>query len=311
MAKGFRTIVFSVMLLVLVGCTLPGVSAPTPFTFPTPNLTHTSIFAELPTSTPVPPTLPPLTSTETTTPSGPTPTTDPAVTATPNLTPISTNVRPNGSPVTAVYLSAAPVIDGVLNEWSSTAYRAEETVPGAGLNWTGPGDLSATYYIGWDANALYIGISRTDDTIAQISTGSIMFKGDDVEIHLDVDLPGDYSSVTMSADDYQMGLSAGNFGTLQEEAYLWFPRSLQTGLSSVEMKARRTTAGYDLEARIPWSVFGITPVEGDSYGFALSLSDNDLPGTAAWQSMVSSVSTRKVVNPTTWGTLILESPTAK
>jgi hypothetical protein len=213
--------------------------------------------------------------------------------------------------VTAVYLSAAPVIDGVLNEWSSTAYRAEKTVPGAGSNWTGPSDLSATYYIGWDANALYIGVSRTDDVIVQISTGYNMYKGDDVEIHLDIDLPGDFSSVTMSADDFQMGLSAGNFGTLTEEVYLWFPRSLQRSLSTVEMKARRTSAGYDMEAKIPWSVFGINPVEGDRFGFALSLSDNDLPGVAAWQSMVSSVSTRRVVNPTTWGTLILANPTAE
>jgi hypothetical protein len=311
MAKGIRTIIFITVLLFLVGCTLPGVSAPTPFTFPTPNLTHTSIFAELPTSTPIPPTLQPLIPTGTATPIGPTPTTDLAMTSTPNLTPISTNVRPNGSPVTAVYLSAAPVIDGVLNEWASTAYRAEKTVPGASSNWTGPSDLSATYYIGWDAVALYIGVSRTDDTIVQISTGINIFKGDDVEIHLDVDLPGDYYSVTMSADDYQLGLTAGNFGTLDEDAFLWFPRSLQRSLSIIEIKARRTTSGYDLEAKIPWSVFGITPVEGDHYGFALSLSDNDLPGVAAWQSMVSSVSTRRVVNPTSWGTLILASPTAK
>ncbi|MEA1976372.1 MAG: sugar-binding protein [Chloroflexota bacterium] len=311
MVKGIRSIVLSAVLLLLVGCTLlPGASAPTPFTFPTPNLTHTSIFAEIPTSTNTPSILP-IVPTGTSTPSGPTPTTDPAATNTPNLTPIPTDVRPNGSPVTAIYLSAAPVIDGVLNEWSSTAYRAEKTVPGASSNWTGPSDLSATYYIGWDANALYIGVSRTDDAIVQISTGYNMYKGDDVEIHLDVDLPGDFSTVTMSADDFQMGLSAGNFGTLTEESYLWFPRSLQRSLSTVEMKALSTTAGYDMEAKIPWSVFGISPIEGNRFGFALSLSDNDLPGVAAWQSMVSSVSTRRVVNPTTWGTLILASPTAK
>ena len=310
MAKGIRTILLTAALLVLTGCTLPGVSAPTPFTFPTPNLTHTSIFAELPTSTPVPPTLPPLSPTETATPSGPSPTIDPAATATAtaNLTPISTDQRPNGSPVTAVFLTTAPVIDGVLNEWSSTAYRADETVPYAGSNWTGEDDLSATYYIGWDSSALYIAVSRTDDVFVQISTSYNMFKGDDVEIHIDANLPGDYSSVTMSADDFQVGLSPGNFGTLTEEAYLWFPRSLQTSLSFVEMKARSTPVGYDLEAKIPWSVFGITPSEDDHFGFALSLSDNDVWGTAAWQSMVSSVSTRRVANPTTWGTLILASP---
>jgi len=55
MVKRIRTIGLSAVLLLLVGCTLlPGVSAPTPFTFPTPNLTHTSIFAEIPTSTNTP-----------------------------------------------------------------------------------------------------------------------------------------------------------------------------------------------------------------------------------------------------------------
>ncbi len=68
---------------------------------------------------------------------------------------------------------------------------------------------------------------------------------------------------------------------------------------------KTSTTGYTLEAKIPWSVFGLTPVDGARYGFALSVSDNDAAGTATQQSMVSSVSTRTLVNPTTWGTLIL------
>jgi len=79
----------------------------------------------------------------------------------------------------------------------------------------------------------------------------------------------------------------------------------------VVVKAIKRGEGYDLEAKIPWVVFGITPSEGAFYGYALSLSDNDLPGTATWQSMVSSVITRKLANPTSWGTLILGEPTAK
>ena len=47
-----------------------------------------------------------------------------------------------------------------------------------------------------------------------------------------------------------------------------------------------------LEAKIPWSIFGVSPVYGARYGFTLSVSDNDLKGAPVQQSMVSSVSAR-------------------
>jgi len=202
-------------------------------------------------------------------------------------------------------LSAPPVIDGDLREWSTTAYTATETVPLAGNNWTGASDLSATFYIGWDVNYLYLAVSRTDDTFVQISWGRYMYRGDDVEIQLDTNLAGDYYTTYLSNDDYQIGLSPGNFGSIDTEAYRWYPRP-ESWLNSVVVKAVLTSEGYDLEAKIPWSVFGVTPVSGSRFGFALSLSDNDLVGSSTWQSMVSSVNTRRTADPTTWGTLILE-----
>jgi hypothetical protein len=57
---------------------------------------------------------------------------------------------------------------------------------------------------------------------------------------------------------------------------------------------------------IPWTVFGVTAEAGDRFGFALSVSDNDLTGAPVQQSMVSNVSSRTLTNPTTWGTLILK-----
>jgi hypothetical protein len=71
------------------------------------------------------------------------------------------------------------------------------------------------------------------------------------------------------------------------------------------VKAKQAADGYALEAKIPWTVFGVTPTSGDKYGFAISISDDDQADTAVQQSMVSSVITRKLLNPTTWGTLIL------
>jgi hypothetical protein len=81
---------------------------------------------------------------------------------------------------------------------------------------------------------------------------------------------------------------------------------LAGSLSGVSLKAVTTTEGYNLEAMIPWTVFGVTPDAGDRFGFALSISDNDLTGAPVQQSLVSSVSTRTLTNPTTWGTLILK-----
>ncbi|TFH36357.1 MAG: hypothetical protein E4G99_05115, partial [Anaerolineales bacterium] len=232
-----------------------------------------------------------------------------SLTPTSALPPGTTDTRPNGAPVTAAFLSAPAMIDGSLSEWASTSYVANQALSYANSGWSGAADLSATYYLAWDADYLYLAVQRTDDTFVQVSTGRNMYKGDDVEIQLDVDIAGDYSSKSLSLDDFQIGLSPGNFGTLQPEAHLWFPRSVEQNLTSVVVKATQSNGGYQLEAKIPWAVFSISPESGDRFGFALSLSDNDSPGVATWQSMVSSVTTRRVADPTTWGTLILGSPT--
>jgi hypothetical protein len=300
------------LALVLVGfvavaCTLPGASSPTPFTFPTPNLTHTAIFAATPSETPLPPTLPAVEYTDTPalpspTPGGPT---DTPAAFTPTAGSVAPGLRPNGSPVTAAFLASPPTIDGDLQDWTSTGYTIDQALPYAKSGWTGPADLSATYYLGWDTSYLYIGVQRVDDTFVQISYGRYMYRGDDVELQLDTDLNGDFNSTILSADDYQVGLSPGNFGSRDEEAYRWYPRSLESWLNAAKVAAIRDGEGYKLEARIPWTAFGITPASGANYGFAISLSDNDVAGTSSWQSMVSSVQTRKLANPTTWGTLTL------
>lgn len=311
MAMRSRTVVLILLAMLTASCTLPSLASPTPFTFPTPDLTHTAIFAITPSATAPPATVTltaeSVSATETSLPgtAGPTPT-GPTGTPLPSATMGSLSERPNGSPITATYLNTPPVIDGDFSEWSTTIYSAEETVPYAGDNWTGASDLSANFYIGWDNENLYLAINRTDDTFVQVSWGRYMYRGDDVEIQLDTDLAGDFHSAVMSNDDYQIGLSPGNFDSIESEAYRWYPRYLESWLRTVVVEAVRNNGGYVLEAKIPWSVFAVTPLDGTRFGFALSLSDNDIAGTSSWQSMVSSVNTRRVTDPTTWGTLILE-----
>jgi len=62
---------------------------------------------------------------------------------------------------------------------------------------------------------------------------------------------------------------------------------------------------WRLEAAIPWSVLGISPYKGMHLGFAISVSDNDNPGTQQ-ESMVSNAPGRMLTDPTTWGDLVLK-----
>jgi len=308
MARSSRILTCMALAVALSACTLPGAASPTPFTFPTPNLTLTAIFA--PTASPsgatqAPPT-PAVTSVvETSTPSAADTTSEPV------LTPISgDDVRPNGLPVIADFFSAPPVIDGDLSDWDANQYSINQITYGAGA-WTGGSDASATYSLGWDSANLYAAVRVTDDTFVQIASGRTMYKGDSAEMLFDADLLGDFSGSTLSSDDFQLGFSPGNFNTVGPSAYRWFPASQEGSLSSVEVKSARTDSGYTLEIRVPWAVFGISPVSNRHYGFVLSVSDDDLAGTAVQQSLISSVGTRILTNPTSWGTLVLGPPTGK
>jgi len=306
MPTTYRRLLPILALLALSACTLPGSASPTPFTFPTPNLTHTAIFAATATGTMPPPTLPPLES-----PTSPPPTATELGAPTATTGPTNSPTPVPAEAVSAAYLSAPPQIDGNLTDWSSTAYTIDKPLSYASSGWTGTSDLSARYYLGWDVNYLYLAVERFDDVFAQVSSGRYLYRGDDVEIQFDADLAGDQSSASLSSDDYQIGLSPGNFGSRAPEAYLWSPRSREGALSGVSVKAVPVGQGYTLEARIPWSTFGVTPQENERFGFVLALSDNDLPGVAAWQSMISSVAGRRLADPTTWGTLVLAPPAAK
>jgi hypothetical protein len=287
-----------------ISCDLPGATPPTAFVFPTPNETLTAIFAPTETSAVASETLVPPSS-----PTGAATVVTPVATSA-TATAGNLTTRPHGVVVQADRWDAAPTIDGELGEWASFPYKADQIVHGSS-RWTGASDASGTFAVAWDASYLYLAARVTDDKYVQVATGDDIWMGDEIEIQLDAELPGDFYTASMSPDDYQIGLSAGNFSSIPAQSHRWYPQSKDTSLTTVTVVGKTTPQGYDLEARIPWTTFSVTPVEGARYGFALSISDNDTEGTVAQQSMVSSVSTRKLLNPTTWGTLALGGTTPK
>jgi LysM repeat protein len=200
-----------------------------------------------------------------------------------------------------------PVIDGDLSEWSVLANTADTVVYGAN-HWSGTSDLSATFALGWDDANLYLVVSVRDDVLAQTQTGESIFRGDSVEFLLDGALQADRQHEKLSADDYQVGLSPGDLtgATVTAQAYAWFPAGQTGPLPIAQVAASTTVYGYVLEAAVPWDALGVTPAAGSDYGFALSVSDNDLYGLVTQQSMVSTSAGRLLTDPTPWGQLRLD-----
>jgi hypothetical protein len=223
---------------------------------------------------------------KTNTPSGPAPT-----------------ARPSFSVSAEVF---TPTIDGDWSEWPNAEIPAGYVVFGGG-NWVNANDLNASFKTAYDANNLYIAAKVVDDVYAQNATGYKIYLGDSLEILLDTNLQGDYNDRGLSSDDYQLGISPGKGSiTGTKEAFLWYPSNLRGARTSVVIATQSLSDGYRIEAAIPWKIFGITPSSGKHYGFTFSVSDNDNQTQNLQESMVSNVSGRRFLNPTTWGDLVLQ-----
>ena len=232
-----------------------------------------------------------------------------AVAPTATLPTQTTEPPPATGDLEAGRLSAAPVIDGALDEWASlTPYESSHLVY-QDSGWDGSNDLTAAWRLAWDAANLYIGVAVTDNIHVQTQTGNQLFRGDSVDMQFDTDRNGDFGP-GLSPDDFQITFSPGDFNGLPPAAFRFQGtadgRILDApGGHHVNVQAQQTSTGYTLEAAIPWSDLNISPAEGLVIGLALNASDNDNPGSAVQEIMKSHVSTRTLTDPSSWGTLAL------
>jgi len=236
-------------------------------------------------------------------------------------------------------------IDGNLDDWDlASPYGVSEkkyVVYGGGA-WKGPQDTSYKIYTAWNDKAFYIAVDVTDDRIVQEKTGADMWEGDHAELWVDVDCIGDLTEAVNSEDDFQIGLSPGNFspqaGTsanLNPEVYIWTP-SLPEDIKYkelIEISAAKKEGGYIIEVRIPKEVLfstcritrvGIEPkaaapqtifqlpaenildfVKGYKMGIMVDVGDTDDPSNPMKLLMSTSVD-RVWGDPTTFGMVEFE-----
>jgi hypothetical protein len=282
----------------LVAMTAPSTSGPATNQPPTNTLQPTLGVPAATVTTAAPPAA--------TTPAPPT-VTNPAPVATTQPAPATVQPRPNGLIYHATRRDPAPAIDGNAGDWPDPLPNTIDQNVFRPENWGGTSDLGARWAAGWDANNLYLIALVTDDTHVQIEHGELLYRGDSMEIQLDADLAGDFNVTSLSGDDHQLGLSSGG-NRESPEYWLWNPPAKSGTPGGIVLTTHAGAAGgdYVLEIAIPWSLYGVTPAGGMRFGFSFNASDNDNAGTAEQQTMISSVSTRTLLNPTTWGTLELD-----
>lgn len=214
----------------------------------------------------------------------------------------------SGTLMKAAYLADAPVMDGTYAEWVEKTFKyGIPHVVWQKANWKDMADLEGAFAAGWDEDYLYISVKVTDDVFAQGKSGEMLYLGDSVEILIDTGLDGDFYATTLSADDYQFGISPGNPNKgINKEAYLWYPTSKVGSKANVLVSSQfETSPIYRVEVGIPWSLLEITPTNGLHIGFAVSVNDNDKLDENVQQTMISTAKERVLLDPTTWGELVL------
>ncbi len=222
--------------------------------------------------------------------------------------PLRSNNGPNVGIPQAI---TPPTIDGNLSEWSGALpgpFDAPYVTYQKGRTWTGPDDISAQFYFAWDSENFYVAAVVTDNIHIQTTKtrGYDLYYGDDIEIWFDTDLPGDFASREGNADDFQLGLSPGDFAGLSPEAVFWKPDRSDSRNKMVKVGAlpRVGASGYNIEAAMPWAAFGTyRPRAGGAIGFAASAGDSDNPIKPFQELMVSTAPTLQWNAPLTFGNL--------
>ena len=194
-------------------------------------------------------------------------------------------------------------IDGDLSDWAevpnaASIAEAEQVVWGKPA-WESPEDFSGTVRIAWRYDCLFVAVDVIDDAMAQTQRGSGMWKGDHVELYLDMAPEFEPDREPFGANQYQLAFSPGNFLSTGDplvdcapEAYRYRPE--RGALVGAVVGAQRTATGWALEAAVPWNQLGIDrPEPGMPLRFEIGISDTD--GIEPQQESLLTISTD------TWG----------
>jgi GH18 family chitinase len=201
-------------------------------------------------------------------------------------------------------------VDADLSDWPaapnfSLTDRSQVVYSLTPKSWAGPQDLSALAWAGWAPDGLYFAFQVTDDRHFQTQAGTDLWHGDYMELQFDTLLEKDYNAKTMDDDDYQIGVSVGDFGKVPPVAFAWFNGAQSAGALKIRQAQKKTANGYILELFIPKELLpGLSLTENATLGMNISPSDADSQADGQ-KVMMSTSSTRTYADPRTFGKITL------
>ena len=231
--------------------------------------------------------------------------------------------NPNTPDLTAVQAAQPVKVDGDLGEWKDApcydANRADQVSFGDPAQWGGPQDLSGRVCYAWDAQNLYVAFRVWDDQIVQVNRGANLWQGDHVELWFDTQLQLDFDADQAGEDDFQIGISPGDFKSVKPDFYIFTPAGAQEravqlpSIDEVEYAVARTPDGYTGEIKLPAAALrGLRLSADNTIGVSFEPSDTDTPGSSAQELMLSLApkSSGAWGNPTNWNNLTLKAAEA-
>jgi hypothetical protein len=163
-------------------------------------------------------------------------------------------------------------IDGDLKDWSSVegVFLGKDYWEALGEAYTDENDLSATWWVLWDENNLYVAIKAVDDVHQNTKTGDAIYAGDGIQFAIDP--TGQKKVHSGNAYEYGYALASG-----KPSVWRWITNPASKGETSeyaiVRDEAAKTTI---YEIRVP--VGDIAPAElkvDGKIGWSLIVNESD------------------------------------
>ncbi|MEZ4705905.1 MAG: restriction endonuclease [Caldilineaceae bacterium] len=215
-----------------------------------------------------------------------------------------TRERPANQGVFQALPAGGISLDGSFGDWPGAWTPVTAVIFGRGQR-ADVADIAGEFQTQWDSGGLFLAVRVTDERLRSGPDGTNMWQGDGLEIHFDRALAADFNDAELSNDDYQIGISFGpDVRTVR--GYRWIPYEQEAALA-LAGAVIATDRGYNIEVQIPWSVFAVSsPQRGETFGFNLSINDNDADEPAQETVLSASPARTDHKTPTEWGTLVLE-----
>jgi predicted esterase len=144
-------------------------------------------------------------------------------------------------------------------DWPERAYQVEVLSPASPTDPANPAKLA----LAWSEEGLLVWIEMKDATPQEAETPSSLWQKDSVELFV--------ASPAGSANRLQFLCAPGHDPA--HPAPRWSYVSEKKDLEPPVVEARVLEGGYRLFARLPWSVLGSRPAEGDSLGVQVYVND--------------------------------------